>query len=251
MISDETKRKLRELGLDELNEILKVQDKDQALYTSMPFDERLNLAIDGLYQYKNNSRAKRLIKQAKLRFTDADVNTIYYAQRGLDKNQIVELSTCQYIRNNSSLVLHGFTGSGKTFLSCALGKSACRQLYKVRYIRIPELLDLRDQALVEGKGISKIITKFSNYHLLILDEWLMNPLSDEDVRFIFELTEKRYDCHSTIFCTQYKISDWHTRLGSGTLADAILDRIVHNSIRIETGSINMREHFAVNLSKVD
>ncbi|MEG0153507.1 MAG: hypothetical protein RR744_10120, partial [Cellulosilyticaceae bacterium] len=75
MISDETKRKLRELGLDELNEILKVQDKDQALYTSMPFDERLNLAIDGLYQCKNNSRAKRLIKQAKLRFTDADVNT--------------------------------------------------------------------------------------------------------------------------------------------------------------------------------
>ena len=249
MISDETKRKLRELGLDELNEILKVQDKDQTLYTSMPFDERLNLAIDGLYQYKNNSRAKRLIKQAKLRFTDADVNTIYYAQRGLDKNQIVELSTCQYIRNNTSLVLHGFTGSGKTFLSCALGKSACRQLYKVRYIRIPELLDLRDQALAEGKGISKIITKFSNYHLLILDEWLMNPLSDGDVRFIFELTEKRYDCNSTIFCTQYKISDWHTRLGCGTLADAILDRIVHNSIRIETGSINMREHFAVNLSE--
>lgn len=249
MISDETKRKLRELGLDEMNDILKIQDSDTALYTSMSFDERLNLAIDSLYQYKNNNRSKRLVKQAYLRFTEADVNTIYYAQRGLDKNQIIELSTCQYMRNNTSLVLHGFTGSGKTFLACALGKAACRQLYRVRYIRIPELLDLRDQAVAEGRGISKLVTKFSNYHLLILDEWLMNQLSDEDVRFIFELTEKRYDCHSTIFCTQYKISDWHTRLGGGTLADAILDRIVHNSIRIETGNINMREHFSTNISE--
>ncbi|WP_246583040.1 ATP-binding protein [Clostridium simiarum] len=249
MISDETKRKLRELGLDEMNDILKIQESDPALYTSMPFDERLNLAIDSLYQYKNNNCAKHLIKQLHLRFIDADINTIYYAQRGLDKNKIIELSTCQYMRNNASLVLHGFTGSGKTFLACALGKAACRQLYRVRYIRIPELLDLRDQAVAEGRGISKLVTKFSNYHLLILDEWLMNQLSDEDVRFIFELTEKRYDCYSTIFCTQYKISDWHTRLGGGTLADAILDRIVHNSIRIETRSINMREHFSANLSE--
>lgn len=153
------------------------------------------------------------------------------------------------MRNNASLVLNGLIGSGKTFLVCALGKAASRQLYRVRYIRIPELLDLRDQAVAEGRDISKLVTKFSNFHLLILDEWLMNPLSDEDVRFIFELTEKRYDCHSTIFCTQYKISNWHTRLGGGTLADVILDRIVHNSIRIDTGSINMREHFSVNLSE--
>ena len=89
MISDETKRKLRELGLDEMNDILKIQDSDSALYTSMHFDERLNLAIDSLYQCKNNNRSKRLVKQAQLRFTDADVNTIYYAQRGLDKNQII------------------------------------------------------------------------------------------------------------------------------------------------------------------
>jgi DNA replication protein DnaC len=246
MISDETRRKLRELGLDELIDILTVQDNDQALYTSMTFDERINLAIDSLYQYKNNNRSKRLIKQARFRFTDADVNTIYYADRGLDKNQIIELSSCQYLRNNASLILNGFTGSGKTFLACALGKAACRQLYRVRYIRIPELLELRDEAVFAGKGISKLVTKFSNYHLLILDEWLMHELSDEDIRFIFELTEKRYDCHSTIFCTQYKISDWHTRLGGGTLADAVLDRIVHNSIRIDTGMMNMREHFSGN-----
>ncbi|MBP2032694.1 DNA replication protein DnaC [Clostridium algifaecis] len=244
MISDETKRKLRELNLDEMVDILKIQGDDQPLYTTMTFDERITLAIDSLYQCKNNKRSNRLMKQARFRFADADVNSIYYANRGLDKNQIIELSTCQYMRNNYSVVLNGFTGSGKTFLACALGKAACRQLYRVRYIRVPELLELRAEAALQGKGISKLVSKFSNYHLLILDEWLLQELSDEDVRFIFELTEKRYDCHSTIFCTQYKVSDWHTRLGGGTVADAILDRIVHKSIRIDTGSMNMREHFS-------
>lgn len=244
MINDETKRKLRELGLDDLIGAFEMQDHNSALYTSMPFDERLNLAIDTLYQSKNNNRSKRLIKGAKFRFPDADINTMYYAERGIDKNQIIELSTCQYMRNNTSLIIEGFTGSGKTFLSCALGKTACRQLYRVRYIRMPDLLELRDEALAEGKGIAKVISKFSNYHLLILDEWLMHELTDEEVRFIFELTEKRYDCHSTIFCTQYKMNDWYTRLGGGTMVDAILDRIVHNSISIETGSMNMRKLFA-------
>jgi DNA replication protein DnaC len=244
MISDETKRKLRELNLDELIDILGIQDNSSTLYTGMAFDERLNMAIDSLYQQKNNSRAKRLMKQARFRFSDADVNTIYYADRGLDKNQIIELATCQYIRNNTSLILNGFTGSGKTFLACALGKAACRQLYRVRYIRMPDLLELRDEAMGEGHGISKLVTRFSNYHLLVLDEWLMSELSDEESHFILELIEKRYDTKSTIFCTQQKVSDWHSRLGGGTLADAIMDRIVHNCIRIGTGNLNMREIFS-------
>ncbi|HCS75981.1 MAG TPA: ATP-binding protein, partial [Clostridiales bacterium] len=164
--------------------------------------------------------------------------------RGLDKNQIIELATCQYIRSNTSLILNGFTGSGKTFLACALGKAACRQLYRVRYIRMPDLLELRDEAMIEGPGIRKLVTKFSNYHLLVLDEWLMSELSDEEAHFILELIEKRYDSKSTIFCTQQKVSDWHSRLGGGTLADAIMDRIVHNCIRIGTGNLNMREIFS-------
>ena len=96
----------------------------------------------------------------------------------------------------------------------------------------------------EGHGISKLVTRFSNYHLLVLDEWLMSELSDEESHFILELIEKRYDTKSTIFCTQQKVSDWHSRLGGGTLADAIMDRIVHNCIRIGTGNLNMREIFS-------
>jgi DNA replication protein DnaC len=101
-----------------------------------------------------------------------DVNSIYYADRGLDKNQILEPSTCQYMRNNFSLVLNGFTGSGKIFLACALGKAACRQLYRIGYIRVPGLLELRAEATLQGKGISRLVSNFSNYNLLILDEWL-------------------------------------------------------------------------------
>lgn len=98
-----------------------------------------------------------------------------------------------------------------------MAKSAFRHPSKVRYIRIPEFLVIRDQTLAEGKGINKIITKFSNYNPSILEDCLMNPLSDEDVWIIFELPKKRYDCHSIIFFTQYKTPDYHTRLGNGTL----------------------------------
>jgi len=104
MISDETKRKLRELNLDELIDILGIQDNSSTLYTGMAFDERLNMAIDSLYQQKNNSRAKRLMKQARFPFSDADVNTIYYADRGLDKNQIIELATCWKVKHEGAFL---------------------------------------------------------------------------------------------------------------------------------------------------
>jgi len=241
MISDETKRKLRELNLDELIQALQDQDDRGAMYNVMSFDDRLNIAIDATYTNKKAAKAKRLLRYAKLRYPQADVATIYYENRGLNKNQILELSTGKYFYNKQNIIINGFTGSGKTHLACALGKAACRHQYRTRYIRMPELLESLNLSEQEGSGISRKVTKIANYQLLILDEWLMDVPSEKEQKYLFEIFEKRYDQWPTIFCTQYKVSEWYPRLGGGVIADAIMDRIVHNANLIDTGKYNMRE----------
>lgn len=129
---------------------------------------------------------------------------------------------------------------GKTFLSNCLGKAACRDGITTRYIRIPDLFVQLEEAELK-RGRNKLINKYAKCPLLILDEWLINSMNEQEIEFIFELVERRYQNKSTIFCTQFKIESWHTRLGGGVHADAIMDRIIHNSITINAGDVNMRE----------
>ena len=119
-----------------------------------------------------------------------------------------ELATCRYISENKNVVLQGYTSSGKTYLGCALGKEACRQHYRTRYIRLPDLLDEVKEKATEVYGRNKLLKKFAAYDVLILDEWLMADLKKDDVAFLFELSERRFDRASTIFCTLYKTEEW-------------------------------------------
>lgn len=239
MINDETKRKLDLMSMHSLVEAFEVQEKE-ILYNSMTFDERINSAVDHAYQIKYNEKVKGLIRRAHFRYPHASAEDIYYSKRELDKDQILSLINNSYIDSYKNILIVGFTGSGKTFLSNCLGKAACRDGISTRYIRIPDLFVLLEESKLK-RGRNKLIKKFSNCPLLILDEWLINTMSEEEIEFIFELVERRYQCKSTIFCTQYKIESWHTRLGGGVHADAIMDRIIHNSITINAGDINMRE----------
>jgi len=243
MIHDETKRKLRELNLSELVNAIEMQHHDQNSL-SMSFDERMQRLVDYLYQEKYNGKVQRLIKMSKFRLPKAEVNDIYYTGRGIDRNLIQELATCQFIGSNTNVIFQGFTGSGKTFLSCAVGKQACKQRIRAHYIRLPKLLIEQDEASLVIKGLEKLLKKYSSFELLILDEWLMGDLSEAEQHFIFELMERRHDSSSTIFCTQYRKEDWHSRLGGGVHADAIMDRIIHNAVWVETGNMNMREYYA-------
>lgn len=243
MLNEETRRKLREMNLNEMIDAIDNQSQDSS-YTSLSFEDRMKVIVDFVYQKKYNSKVQRLIKLSKFRISNASYHDICYVDRGLDRQLISEISTCQFIDTNSSLIFHGFTGSGKSYLACAIGKQACIQGISTRYIRIPDLLMLRDEATLKSQGIPKLLKKFSNYKLLILDEWLLDDLSDEEQHFLFELIERRHDTTSTIFCTQYKKEDWHSRLGGGVHADAIMDRIVHNAIWIYTGNLNMREYYS-------
>jgi len=240
MLNEDTRRKLRELNLNEMIEAIDCQSQDSG-YITLPFEDRMKLVVDFVYQKKYNSKVQRLIKLSKFRITNATYHDIFYIDRGIDRQAVTGISTCQFIDTNTSIVFYGFTGSGKSYLACAIGKQACVQGISTRYIRIPDLLMLRDEAVLINQGISKLLKKFSNYKLLILDEWLLDDLSDEEQHFMFELIERRHDTTSTIFCTQYKKEDWHSRLGGGIHADAIMDRIVHNAVWIYAGTLNMRE----------
>jgi DNA replication protein DnaC len=248
LLSEETKRKLRELNLSEMIEAIDQQSQDIG-YSTLSFEDRMKLAIDFVYQKKYNSKVQRLIKIAKFRMPSASFSEIYYTQRNLDKEKLLVLSTGQFLETNSSVIFQGFSGSGKSYLACALGKQMCLQGIRTRYIRIPDLLMLRDEAMLKPQGNTKFLKKFSNYNVLILDEWLFDIMSDEEQHFIFELIERRHDNGSTIFCTQFKKVDWHQRLGGGVHADAIMDRIVHNAAWIYSGDINMRQLFAENVAE--
>ena len=243
MINEETRRKLRELNLEEMVAALDLQSADTR-YATLPFDDRIKMLVDYVYQEKYTSKVKRLMKGARFRIPAADVHEIYYVERHLDREQLLELSTCQFISNNMNVVFQGFTGSGKSYLACALGKEACKQTIRTRYIRMPDLLMEWEEARQERNGVPKLLKRYSNYRLQILDEWLIQVPSEEQLHFLFELIERRYDEGSTIFCTQYKNEDWHARLGGGILADSILDRVIHRTIPVYSGDINMREFLA-------
>ena len=168
MINEETRRKLRELGLDGLVEALDSQEASLNNYVSLDFDQRLTIAIDEFYAVKNRDRAKRLMHLAKFRYPDADLSALYYEGRPINKNEIVALGTCGFINNATNLVINGFTGSGKTHLSCALGKEACLRLHRTKYIRMPELLESLNLAMEMNHSIigEKVLSAILAYKAL-------------------------------------------------------------------------------------
>lgn len=243
MMNEETRRKLRLMNIGEFIDAIEVQQQDPQTI-ALPFGERFQQLTDSVYQQKYNDKVHRLIKAAMLRLPKADVHDILYTdKRPLNRGTMAELSSCRFVDDCGSIV-QGYTSSGKTFLGCALAKEACRQLHRVRYIRLPELLsEYADKSLVPG-GKGKVLNKYAAFKVLILDEWLIPDLSKEDIEFIFELSERRFDTTSTIFCTLYKQEDWVKRLGGGAYAESIVERFAYNVTWIETGDVNMRQIFS-------
>ena len=244
MLNEETKRKLRLLNIGEFIEAIEDQQQDP-LTLSLSFDERFQQLTDVVYQHKYDDKVIRLLKTAKLRFPKADIHDVFYHdKRPISRNLISDLGTCRFVDENKSVILQGYTSSGKTFLGCALAKEACRHLHRTKYIRLPNLLmEYADKSLLPG-GKEKVLKKYEAFKVLVLDEWLISDLSREEIEFLFELSERRFDSSSTIFCTLYRDEDWINRLGGGACAESIVERYSHNSISIETGDMNMRDIFS-------
>ena len=239
----QTKHKLREMGATSLLEAFEGQDSTLAL--GMAFEERIQLAVDDAHATFTNAKVDGLIRRAGLRYPDADLRRVDRAEeRGLDRGVLAQLRSCSFVQRRQNVVFQGFTGSGKSYLGSALAKSACQHRYRAHYIRMPDLEESWATAQDKPGGREKWLRKYSTFAVLVIDEWLLDEPSDEIRSMLLELLERRYDTVSTVFCTQYAKKDWHARLGGGVHADAIMDRIVHNTLWITTGEMNMREHIA-------
>ena len=248
-MNEETLRKLTEMRMGAMAELYQQQNQNRE-YNDMDFDERFNLLVDYEYDRRKTNKLERLIKQATFNDPTAAIEDIeYHPDRRLDKNLILELATGNYIQNHHNIILMGASGNGKTWISNAFGIQACRQFYKVKYIRLPELLDELAVAKYEADGsFRKLIQKYKKIDLLILDEWLLTELSEENVLHVFEIIEARLKRTSTIFCSQFSPEGWHSKLGQAQIADAILDRIVHDSYKILVdGEMSMRERHGLSV----
>jgi len=241
----ETKRKLRDMGATTILEAIASQD--DALVMGMGFEQRMSLIVDEAYSSFSHNKVEGLIRRAGLRYPEADLRRIdMVEQRGLNHELLVSLATCGFIERHQNVVFQGFTGSGKSYLGCALAKQACQHRYRAHYIRMPDLEEAWVNAQDRPQGTVKFLKKYAAFTVLVIDEWLLDHPDENMRRMLLELLERRYDCTTTVFCTQYAKKDWHQRLGSGVHADAIMDRIVHNTIWVDTGTHNMREHTSMN-----
>ena len=234
MLDNNTVTKLHEMKLGVMASLFLKQLKDNGV-SALSFEERFGLLVDAEWTTRRNNRLKRLMRSADHAFPGACVEDIeYHADRLLDKAMIQRLATCNYVDERHNLIILGATGSGKTYLANAFGVTACRSFYTVRYVRLPDLLGELAIARAEG-NYRKVMKPYKQVNLLILDEWLLFPLKESETRDLLEIVEARYKKASTIFCSQFDVGGWHLKLGDPVLADAICDRIVHDSYTIVIG----------------
>ena len=228
MLNENTVTKLQEMRLGAMAQAFKAQMLDPNM-ADLSFEERFGLLVDHEWTTRKNNHLNRLIKTATFAEPNACVEDIeYHADRNLDKAQIARLASCDYITERRNVMLLGATGSGKTYLACALGMAAVRKFLTVKYVRLPELLT--ELAIARSNGTyRKVIQQYKKPSLLILDEWLLYPLKETEARDLLEIAEARYRKASTIFCSQFDIPGWRDKIGDPILADAICDRIVHDS----------------------
>lgn len=240
MTNEVTINKLIEMRMTALADAYRTQLSDDSIQ-NVSFEDRFGLLVDVEYTTRKNNRKARLIKNATFDQPQANVHDINYTSgRKLNKSLIERLSTCEYIREKHNVIITGATGSGKSYLSCALGMEACKNYYTTKYIRLPELL--AELAIARGEGKFKdVIKQYQKYTLLILDEWLLVKLTENEARDLLEIIHARHHRASTIFCSQFAPLGWYSKFSEGQIADAILDRIVHDSYLIEIQYID-KEH---------
>ncbi len=231
--------KLKQLRLQAMANTLKNQDTQLGI-EDLNFEERLGLLVDIELTDRENRRLQTRLRKAKLKH-DACVEDIdYQSPRGLDKSLLITLMHCQWIKVHQNILIVGPTGTGKTFLACALAHKACLTGYSAGYYRLPRLLS--DLQLSKGDGrYGKIMEELNKVNVLILDDFGLAPFTDDHRRDLLELLDDRHEKHSTIVTSQLPVKVWHETIGNGTLADAILDRLVHNACRFEMKGESMRK----------
>lgn len=241
MFNNPTIEKLKDLKLKVMAQMLSEPDSS---FADLSFEERLGIMVEKEWMSKKNSRIKRLLSKAALGLNACIEDLDYSANRTIDKKTIQKLASCSFVEQKLNIVISGKTGSGKTYIACAFGNAACRYGYTVKYFRIPELL-LEIQAAKDENRYAKFMTELQGIKLLILDDIGLKSYSLEESRDILEIAENRYNKVSTILSGQIAHTKWYELFPDPTIADAILDRIIHNSYILELDSKkSMREVMA-------
>ena len=239
MLTQQTLEKLHQLKLTGMAQAFEHQ-LAQPQAQELAFEQRLGLLVDQEILMRENRRLNRLLKAAKLR-TNACVEDIDYRHpRGIDRAYMSSLISCQWIPQQLNLCITGPTGTGKTWLACALGQQACRQGLSVRYFRLPPLFERLRIAHGDG-SYPRLMNQLAKTQLLILDDWGIQKITPAQRNDLMEIIEDRYGLHATLIASQLPIEHWHDYIGEATLADAILDRLLHNAHRLPLKGDSMRK----------
>lgn len=204
-------------------------------------DEWLGLMLDREAAMRADRRLTNRLAAAKLRFADACIENIDFAtRRGLDKRNVLQLAQGDWLKAHENMILTGQTGTGKTWLACAFARQAARLDYSVLYLRVPRLFEDLAMARLDGR-FPRLVDKLARVHLLIFDDWGTHSLNDQQRLDLLEIFEERYRRKSTLITAQLPVAKWHEMIGEPTIADAILDRIVHNAHRLTLEGDSMRK----------
>lgn len=238
MISEQTEMKLRRLGLDGMAEAYSRQRSgpDSAV---LGFDERLAMLVDSQWEHQENAALHRRLSYAKLRQTAALEDIDWNPRRALPRDLIAQLATGDWLRYHRHCIISGPTGSGKSWLGCALAQKACRDGYRVLYLSAARLF--RDLLAASADGsLSRLIRRLLRPRLLVIDDWGLDSARRSQYRDFLELLDERTDRGSMLITSQLPPEDWHQLVGDPTVADAILDRLVHCAYRIKLEGESMR-----------
>lgn len=231
MLREPTMEKLHAMRLSAMAQAWERQGADAEL-AALSFDERFGMLIDAEWMARENKRVQRALKEAKLRLGQASIEGVDYpARRELDKAVIRQLASCRWIDEHQVVIITGATGVGKTYMACALANQACRKGHRAMYRRASRLFDEMRMARADGT-YPRLLARIAKVDVLVIDDFAIAPLADSERRDLLEVLEDRHGTRSTVVTSQLAPSDWHDYLADPTLADAICDRLVHQSHRI-------------------
>ena len=240
MTHTQLSQKIEALGYKGFKESYERQCED-INYAKMSFEERLYQLLDAQDIFLKNKRISMNHRLSKIKDKQAALDAIeYLPQRHLDKAQIQSLAQLNFIESKQNIIITGKTGTGKSYLAQAYANHAIHHSYRVYYVRMPSLLEEIRLSRIDGTYIN-ILKKYSRFKLLILDDFGVMPMADDDATNLFEIIEDRTSINSTIITSQLPVSEWYSYLNNNTIADAILDRIVHSSHRINLDGPSMRK----------
>jgi DNA replication protein DnaC len=248
MLTHPTIEKMHNLKLTGMVKAL-TEQRQMSEIDSLGFEERLGLLVDRETTERENRKLTTRLKKAKLRQSASVEDIDFRRARGLDKTLILSLAACAWISKGINVLICGPTGVGKSYLACALAHKACLEGYTALYLRLPRLFEELRLAKADGR-YGKLMLSYAKTNLLVLDDWGLTPMTDPQRRDLLELLEDRYGLKSTIITSQLPVTSWHEAIGDPTLADAILDRVVHNAHKIEMKGESMRKN-SKPLTKVD